>query len=77
MKQAAFNYNHYFFNTPFLTNEADVKSTSRRLVSLISLWFHRSRTRRELAGLDARQLDDVNISHAEAQREIGKPFWLK
>lgn len=38
-------------------------------------WQQRARQRRQLAGLDDWQLEDIGISRAEAQREAAKPFW--
>ncbi|HEY3846048.1 MAG TPA: DUF1127 domain-containing protein [Acetobacteraceae bacterium] len=38
--------------------------------------WHRQRTRRCLAELDARMLKDIGVSYAEAEAEANKPFWL-
>ena len=40
-----------------------------------SLWLHRSRTRRVLATLDDRLLNDLGLTAAEVSRECEKPFW--
>jgi uncharacterized protein YjiS (DUF1127 family) len=39
--------------------------------------WHRHRTRRCLAELDAYLLKDIGISHAEAEAEANKPFWAR
>ncbi|MFM9270383.1 DUF1127 domain-containing protein [Halomonas elongata] len=39
--------------------------------------WQRHHTRRRLRDLDARLLDDVGISAAQAEREARKPFWRR
>lgn len=41
----------------------------------IALWRRRARTRRALAGLNARLLDDIGLAPAQARREAAKWFW--
>ena len=45
-----------------------------RLETMLS-WVVRSRQRRALAELDARQLSDIGLSPSDARSEAGKPFW--
>lgn len=40
-----------------------------------ALWRERRRTRRALARLDPRMLEDVGLTQDEAQAEAAKPFW--
>jgi uncharacterized protein YjiS (DUF1127 family) len=47
----------------------------RDLLTGIFASLERARTRRLLAQLDARQLSDLGISHAERINELDKPFW--
>jgi uncharacterized protein YjiS (DUF1127 family) len=47
---------------------------ARLLVRLQLCWQNR-RTRWQLAQLDARQLADAGITHAERDAELDKPFW--
>ncbi len=47
----------------------------RHIPELIRLWQKRTRTRRQLAALNDRQLADIGISHSERQDELSKPFW--
>lgn len=47
----------------------------RESLALLRLWRRRSRTRRQLARLDARLLDDVGLDPATAEREAALPFW--
>lgn len=42
---------------------------------LLRQWLHNTRTRRQLAELDSRQLADIGISPSERVGEISKPFW--
>lgn len=46
-----------------------------RILQLVQLWQQRTRTRHQLAALDARQLSDIGISHSERMAELNKPFW--
>jgi uncharacterized protein YjiS (DUF1127 family) len=38
-------------------------------------WRHRTRSRRELMGLDHSGLRDIGLSRCDAEREGNKPFW--
>lgn len=46
-----------------------------RLRARLQLCWQSRRTRQQLAQLDARQLADAGISHAERGAELAKPFW--
>jgi uncharacterized protein YjiS (DUF1127 family) len=46
-----------------------------RLAFTLALWHHRSRSRRHLAALDDRELDDVGFTRAECWAESQKCFW--
>lgn len=46
-----------------------------RLLAGLQTWRQNSRTRRQLAQLDARQLADTGITQAERDAELDKPFW--
>lgn len=41
----------------------------------LKMWHHRSVSRRQLAQLDDRMLDDIGLTRGEAERIAGKPFW--
>jgi uncharacterized protein YjiS (DUF1127 family) len=45
------------------------------LLSTLSLWRDRSRSRRHLALLDDRALADIGLSRAEQWKESRKRFW--
>ncbi|WP_409317820.1 DUF1127 domain-containing protein [Pseudomonas sp. KCJK9016] len=47
----------------------------RRLVRGFCQRLERVRTRRLLAQLDARDLADLGLSHADRLNELEKPFW--
>jgi uncharacterized protein YjiS (DUF1127 family) len=47
----------------------------RRALLLLALWCERARTRLLLARLDDKQLKDIGVSRADAEREWRKPFW--
>lgn len=45
------------------------------LVRLIGLWLGRWHQRQDLRELDQRMLNDVGISRAQRNHELGRPFW--
>src|SRR5215469_5517367 len=47
----------------------------RGLASLVSLWWQRSRERRQLLLLTDRDLHDLDLTRIDVQREARKPFW--
>ena len=42
---------------------------------VLSTWWTRATTRRQLAQMDDSLLSDIGISRADALREVRKPFW--
>jgi len=54
-----------------------VANISRAFVHLVCAWSERAKSRRDLAKLNQRQLDDIGISAFEAHHEAHKPFWMK
>ena len=53
-------------------------SLSERLVQIVHTlfaWHERTRSRRQLAGLNERLLRDIGIDRATAARELDKGFW--
>ena len=46
-----------------------------RVLATLKQWRQRTRSRRELAGLDDYQLGDIGVSRSQAQFESGKRFW--
>ena len=45
------------------------------VLATVRIWRQRARQRRKLAQLTYVQLQDIGITHAEAWREVNKPFW--
>jgi uncharacterized protein YjiS (DUF1127 family) len=45
------------------------------ILAHIRLWRERSRLRRQLAVMNARELQDIGICRSDIADEIGKPFW--
>ena len=45
------------------------------IVTRVRLWRNRSRIRRQLAVMSARELQDMGTCWAEISDEVGKPFW--
>jgi len=41
----------------------------------IGQWRERSRARRLLAAMSARELQDIGLAHSDIINEIAKPFW--
>jgi uncharacterized protein YjiS (DUF1127 family) len=46
-----------------------------RFLLVLAEWRHRSRSRRQLATLDDRELADIGLSRAEQWAECRKPVW--
>lgn len=46
-----------------------------QLGAILRNWRHRSRSRNELRGLDARMLRDIGLTRAQTMSEAEKPFW--
>ena len=47
----------------------------KRVAATVRTWTMRSRSRRQLAHLDAVLLDDIGLTKAQVERESEKPFW--
>jgi len=45
------------------------------LFALVRIWRERQRTRRQLAIMSERDLQDIGICRSEIAYEIAKPFW--
>lgn len=50
-------------------------SSWQQFVELLAVWAQRARTRRELAALDERLLQDIGLRRGDALHEASKPFW--
>jgi len=46
-----------------------------RILFTLALWHHRCRSRRHLAALDDRELDDVGLGRDQRRAECQKRFW--
>lgn len=46
-----------------------------RAAGVLLVWHTRAVERAQLAKLESHHLDDMGISHADAEREAAKPFW--
>jgi len=57
------------------SSKAPLAGTFTALNQIFASWRQRTRSRKELAKLDARSLRDLGISPGEANFEINKPFW--
>ena len=49
--------------------------TGLPLMHLLSLWHHRTITRRKLKLMEPRLLCDIGLTTDEARREAALPFW--
>jgi uncharacterized protein YjiS (DUF1127 family) len=47
------------------------------IIARVRLWQTRSRTRRQLAVMNARELQDIGTCWSDIADEIAKPFWRK
>ena len=50
-------------------------AVAHAVAATLATWQRRSRERRELALLDARELKDIGLTHAEAQWLADRPIW--
>ena len=55
--------------------QKSVINPSKRLLKVVSLWMSKSKQRSHLAQMNDRLLDDIGVTHAEAEKESTKPFW--
>ena len=46
-----------------------------QVLDTVAEWHQRAVSRRELAQLDDRMLQDIGVSNVDVEREISKPFW--
>jgi uncharacterized protein YjiS (DUF1127 family) len=76
----AFTYN--LPNRPVAWNRSRLRRLRRTLLSspsfvlrTVRLWSEQARTRKELAELPDRILQDVGLTRADVVTETDKPFW--
>jgi len=55
--------------------EPDERRLGHRILVTLALWHHCYRSRRHLAALDGRELDDVGLGRDECRAECAKHFW--
>jgi uncharacterized protein YjiS (DUF1127 family) len=53
-----------------------IRSLLARGLDALRTWQQRSRERHDLLSLSERLLRDIGLSHAAAEQEACKPFWL-
>ena len=46
-----------------------------QILDTLGEWHSRAASRRELAQLDGRMLQDIGVNTIDVEREISKPFW--
>ena len=46
-----------------------------RIADTVKVWRERADTRRELAELSFRDIQDIGLDQAMVEQEIAKPFW--
>lgn len=52
-----------------------VPSLWKTFVEVVREWQRRARSRRDLMALGERDLWDIRVTRADAEREANKPFW--
>lgn len=52
-----------------------VESLVHRVGATLNLWYDRWSSRKQLAALDDRMLQDIGVTRADILKEINKPFW--
>lgn len=58
-----------------LTVAAVLPMLRRKLIETIREWRRRASSRRDLLQLGERDLWDLRLTRADAEREANKPFW--
>jgi uncharacterized protein YjiS (DUF1127 family) len=48
---------------------------AKNLIEMMRQWRRRATSRRDLANLSERDLWDLRLTRADAERESNKPFW--
>lgn len=56
---------------------AGLRTEMQKLAQKIVFWHQRNRSRKALAKLDDRLLEDIGLSRADVDQEIEKPFWVR
>jgi uncharacterized protein YjiS (DUF1127 family) len=55
--------------------ENDGFQLRKNILTVLSVWYRNYRTRKALAEMSDRLLDDIGISPYEAKQESHRPFW--
>jgi uncharacterized protein YjiS (DUF1127 family) len=58
-----------------LVGEPTGQRLGKRMLFTLALWHHRHRSRRHLAALDDRELDDIGLGRNRRRAECQKRFW--
>jgi uncharacterized protein YjiS (DUF1127 family) len=60
-----------------LQSENSTPAVIEAIIARVRLWRTRNRARRQLAVMDARELQDVGTCWSDIADEVAKPFWRK
>jgi len=60
-----------------LRSESSTAAVIEAIIARVRLWRNRSRARRQLAVMNARELQDIGTCRSEIADDIAKPFWRK
>jgi len=52
-----------------------VSLTEINVMATLQLWMDRHKQRKQLAGLEDYQLDDIGLTRAAMLTEVNRPFW--
>ena len=66
--------NTFFTSSPLSANPREQR-LGHRILFMLALWHHRHRSRRHLAVLDDRELDDIGLGRDRRRAECQKRFW--
>lgn len=55
--------------------ESNKESWLERAKATIAFYSQRERTRSQLSRLSPEQLEDIGLTHQQAEKELKKPFW--
>jgi uncharacterized protein YjiS (DUF1127 family) len=60
-----------------LRSENSTAAVIEAIIARVRLWRARSRTRRQLAVMNAREWQDIGTCWSDIADEVAKPFWRK
>ncbi len=66
--------------TSHTVNHQQIRSAAatsfvNKALTMLEMWGHRTKTRKQLAEMPAHLLHDIGLSESDRYQEVCKPFW--